>query len=73
MALPQSISEEFGMSAEGADVYADSAMDAANDPLMNSTVKPDLLQTIQPQVVADPNQSSANDPQMTAKQQQAAD
>lgn len=71
MALPQSISEEFGMSAEGADVYADSAMDAANDPLMDSTVKPDLLQTIQPQVVADPNQSSANDAQMTAKQQQA--
>lgn len=71
MALPQSISGEFGMRAEGADVFNDSAFDAANDPLMSSTVRPDLLQTIQPQVVADPNQPAANSPQMTAKQEQA--
>ncbi|QQG36350.1 MAG: hypothetical protein HYS17_00730 [Micavibrio aeruginosavorus] len=72
MALPKSISGEFAMSAEGSDVFAaDSGLDAANDPSMGATVKPDLLQTIQRQVV-DPGQDAANQPSFTATQAKAA-
>lgn len=72
MALPKSISGEFAMSAEGSDVFAaDAGLDAANDPSMGMSVKPDLLQTIQRQV-ADPGQDAANQPSVTATQVKAA-
>lgn len=72
MALPKSISGEFAMSAEGSDVFADdSGLDAANDPSMGASVKPDLLQTVQRQV-ADPGQDAANQPSFTATQAKAA-
>lgn len=72
MALPESISGEFGMRAEGSDAFRDvEAGLSANDPAYTTKPRLDPIQTVRQ--IAQPDQTSANQPAPTATQAQAAE